>query len=103
MKKHCIRFSDESFAPVFVFAGKSLSESLRVDNSPVLFGCRTGICGTCIIEIEKGTAHLAPPDEEEKEILDLYVDDSSNARLACQVNVQADLQIKAHCQNRWSG
>ncbi|MBC6436085.1 2Fe-2S iron-sulfur cluster binding domain-containing protein, partial [Nostoc sp. HG1] len=30
---------------------QNLSEHLTIQNSPVLFGCRTGICGTCLVEV----------------------------------------------------
>ncbi|MEL6495801.1 MAG: 2Fe-2S iron-sulfur cluster-binding protein, partial [Cyanobacteria bacterium J06623_7] len=31
---------------------QNLAEHLTVENSPILFGCRTGICGTCLVIIE---------------------------------------------------
>jgi ferredoxin len=103
MKKHPIQFASETYETVSVPEGQTLSEELTVQNSPVLFGCRTGICGTCVVVVLDGQDELAPPDEEEKEILELYLEDTQHARLACQINVRGPLKIKSHCENRWSG
>lgn len=103
MKTHLIHFAEESHEPVEVRSGRSLADALDVNNSPVLFGCRTGICGTCVVELQDEAESLAAPDEEEREILDLYAPQQPRARLACQIDVQSNLTLKTHCQNRWSG
>jgi len=95
--------TEQNFADVQVPAGKNLSEDLTVKNSPVLFGCRTGICGTCVVEVIAGAEALPAPDEDELEILDLYADGQPAARLACQIDLQADITIRAQCKARWSG
>ncbi len=101
--RHSVTFSDDDHPAVQVPPGKVLSEDLDVKNSPVLFGCRTGICGTCVVEVVEGGDKLTPPDEDEQEILELYADGVQNARLACQIDVQADLVLRAHCEDRWDG
>ena len=98
-----ITFEDDGFDPVEAPAGKVLSEDLNIKNSPVLFGCRTGICGTCVVEVVEGADKLAPPDEDEQEILELYAEGMSNARLACQIDLSTDIRVRARCENRWSG
>ena len=98
-----ITFVGDGFAPVEVPAGQVLSEDLNIKNSPVLFGCRTGICGTCVVEVLEGADQLEPPDEDEEEILELYAEGLTNARLACQIDVSANIKVRARCQNRWSG
>ena len=47
-----VTFEDTAYEPQMVSKGPSLSEELTASNSPVLFGCRTGICGTCVVEVE---------------------------------------------------
>ena len=37
-------------APVCLDERAELSRELDVSNSPLLFGCRTGVCGTCAVE-----------------------------------------------------
>lgn len=103
MVRHTVLFVEEGYAPVSVPAGKVLSQDLTVRNSPVLFGCRTGICGTCVVEVVEGAGALSPPDEDELEILALYAEGLTNARLACQIDVGVDITLRARCQNRWSG
>ncbi len=75
-----------------VSEGQSLSEEMDASNSPLLFGCRTGICGTCIIEVEADG--LPPPCEDEKEILEIYSPNNPKARLACQIDVRCNIHSK---------
>ena len=93
MSQYKISFEDKSYEPQMVSEGQSLSEELTASNSPLLFGCRTGICGTCVVEVEP-SGELAPPDEDEQEILEIYAEDNPKARLACQVCVSCDMHIK---------
>jgi ferredoxin len=74
--------------------GAALSEVLTIENSPLLFGCRTGICGTCIARVEARSGELPPPTEDEKDVLDLLCPNEPKARLACQIRLSADLTIE---------
>jgi ferredoxin len=87
-----IRFPGTAFAPIELSTAQNLSEHLTVQNSPVLFGCRTGLCGSCVVQL---VGHPIAPTAAEQEILDLYTPDVPNARLACQINVINDLEIMA--------
>jgi ferredoxin len=89
-----IHFPSTSHAPVVMPENANLSEQLTIINSPVLFGCRTGICGTCLIEIEEGHQALTPPDDSEREALECYAPGNARARLACQVNLNCDIALK---------
>ena len=93
--KYChINFPETNYQPIILEKNQSLAEYLTVENSPVLFGCRTGICGTCLVEIE---GEIPAPNEEEKEILEVLAPGNQQARLACQVKLTAEIKIKA-CQ-----
>jgi ferredoxin len=93
--QHCVSFSPASHTAVSLARGSILSEHLDIANSPLLFGCRTGICGTCLIEVEaEENGELTPPSADEKELLDLIAPDNSHARLACQIELCADIRIK---------
>jgi ferredoxin len=90
-----VSFSPESHQTVTLARGSILSEHLTIENSPVLFGCRTGICGTCLIEVEEErNGRLLAPAEDESELLEIIAPDIARARLACQVELQADIKIK---------
>ena len=91
--KYTVRFFDESFAPVELAEGSAISEHLDVGNSPLLFGCRTGICGTCLLRVE---GPLPPPSAEEQELLDMLAPGDAQARLGCQIKLTADITVAPH-------
>jgi ferredoxin len=89
-----ITFLPESHSTIRLKRGSVLSEHLTIDNSPVLFGCRTGICGTCLIEVfAQENGDLLGPTDDEKELLDIVAPDNARARLACQIELCADITI----------
>ena len=93
MPKECrVRFSTDHPA-LNLPAMTELSRVLTVENSPVLFGCRTGLCATCasIVEVEGGA--VAGPDEEELETLELACENEPRARLLCQLKLTGDIKI----------
>lgn len=54
------------------------------------FGCTTGICGTCIVEVKEGMENLSERTQEEKDMLL-----EENERLLCQCKIKNGLvQIK---------
>ena len=48
------------------------------------FGCKDGICGTCIINVDEGNENLSEKNEKEKDMLP----DNDNERLACQCKIK---------------
>ena len=90
-----ISFRNKAFPPVRIAEGEHLSEHLTADNTPLLFGCRTGICGTCLVRVE---GPLPPPDDEELELLDVLAPGDAKARLACQLRACHDLCVDPHPQ-----
>lgn len=92
-----IEFTNAGYAPVMLAHGARLCEQLTILNSPLLFGCRMGICGTCVIRCDVMRGTLAPPDENERETLDIVAPGDGRARLACQLTATADLRIERCC------
>lgn len=93
--KFRVRFGIGDHEPVELAEGENLSEHLTVENSPILFGCRTGICGTCLIEVqEQEGGELPPPGEYEKDLLSIVAPGNPRARLACQLNLRSNIKIK---------
>ncbi|PSB03237.1 2Fe-2S iron-sulfur cluster-binding protein [Merismopedia glauca] len=88
--EYLIKFSDVKYKPIKLPQHSHLSEHLTVTNSPVLFGCRTGICGTCIVAIK---GKISPPQADEKELLEILAPDNPQARLACQIDLTSDIEI----------
>jgi|SRR6516162_842134 ferredoxin len=89
-----IEFPDTKYDPIELRLGANLSENLTILNSPMLFGCRTGVCGTCLVQIEKGCESLRPPEPEESEALAVYAPCNPRARLACQIFLDSDIALK---------
>lgn len=89
-----IEFANRGYPPLLLDEGAVLSERLNVLNSPLLFGCRMGICGTCVIRLEVVRGTLPPPSAAERELLDLIAPGDARARLACQIAATADLRIE---------
>ena len=95
MIKHRIEFPGTAFAAVDLPELASLPLHLTVQNSPVLFGCRSGLCGTCLIEVEPlGVGGVEPPDADEAEALEIYAPGTPRARLACQLVLSAAVRIR---------
>ncbi|WP_445630150.1 2Fe-2S iron-sulfur cluster binding domain-containing protein [Nostoc sp. DSM 114167] len=86
-----ISFPESDFVPIILECHQNLSEHLTIQNSPVLFGCRTGICGTCLIEI---IGNIPPPQLDEQEMLETLAPNNPHARLACQINVTGNIEIR---------
>ena len=91
MTKKCnIQFIETNYQPIELEINQNLAEHLTIENSPILFGCRTGICGTCIVAVE---GDIPPASEEEKELLEVLAPENPKARLACQIQLTNDIQI----------
>ncbi len=90
-----VRFADSDKPPLRLAAETNLSEALDVHNSPILFGCRTGICGTCAVEVvaEHGEP-LHPRTADEDEYLSAMAPDRPKCRLACQIRLNTNLTIR---------
>ena len=55
-------------------------------DADVPYSCRSASCGTCRIEIIEGADALSEPEEDEREVIDLF-GDNEKTRLACQTKI----------------
>ena len=94
MTTHRVEFPGTAFPPVELPDLASLPLHLTVQNSPVLFGCRSGLCGTCLIEVEAPCAQVEPADADEVEALEIYAPGNPKARLACQLVLSTPVRIR---------
>jgi ferredoxin len=82
MPKAEVHFSD-SQVTVTVPAGTRLIEVSERAGAHITYGCREGECGTCLVRIVDGHAHLAQPSVLEDQVLkDSFA--GRDQRLACQ-------------------
>lgn len=89
-----IEFDGSDKPPVNLNQGDNLSEKLTIQNSPILFGCRIGICGTCAVEVINSDSPLPPRSHDEVEFLGVMAPGRDNVRLACQININSNLKIR---------
>ncbi|MGD1863503.1 MAG: 2Fe-2S iron-sulfur cluster-binding protein [Phormidesmis sp.] len=85
-----IDFPNTDFSSVTVGFRERLLNALTLQNSPILFGCRTGICGTCLVS---AVGNMLPPDTEEQEVLSMLAPNCPTARLACQLTPTGALSL----------
>lgn len=92
MSEFCnISFPGTDYPPLALQPHKNLSEHLTIQNSPVLFGCRTGICGTCLVEV---IGDILPAQPDEHEMLETLAANYPYARLACQLDVTGNVELR---------
>ncbi len=60
---------------------------------PILFGCRAGCCGSCIVQVVSGNDSLSPITSREARILDV-LEAEPDWRLACQCAVKGDVHVR---------
>ncbi|MBE9063699.1 2Fe-2S iron-sulfur cluster-binding protein [cf. Phormidesmis sp. LEGE 11477] len=85
-----IHFPNTDYSALTLKREKPLFNHLTLQNSPILFGCRTGICGTCLVS---ACGDLLPPNAEEQEVLEILAPDLPDARLACQIKATGDVSL----------
>ncbi|MGD0530129.1 MAG: 2Fe-2S iron-sulfur cluster-binding protein [Polyangiaceae bacterium] len=70
-------------------AGTRLVDLCDEASAPVPFSCRSASCGTCRVDVLEGAELLEPPRDEELDVLDIFGDDPSRRRLACQAQIRS--------------
>jgi ferredoxin len=68
--------------------------SLLHEGWPIAYGCEDGVCGTCIIRIDKGKTALGPIEAKEEQTLDMMGMNDGDHRLSCQCHVNGDVEIE---------
>ncbi len=55
-------------------------------DTSILFGCRDGACGACMVRITEGAENLTAMKEDERDFLETMAAEP-NERLACQCRI----------------
>jgi 2Fe-2S ferredoxin len=74
---------------VSVPEGGSLADVCDAHTADVPFSCRGASCGTCRVDVLEGAELLEAPKDEELDVLDIFGDDATKRRLACQSHMRA--------------
>ena len=62
-------------------------------DTSILFGCRDGACGACMIRVKEGADNLSPMEPDERDFLETMAA-SPDERLACQCRVRGDVVVE---------
>jgi ferredoxin len=93
-------FESKTAAPQIVDApeGGSLADLCDAVDAPIPFSCRSANCGTCRIHVLEGADQITPPQDDELDVLDIFMAAPPNYRLACQSQMKpgtATLRIRS--------
>jgi len=91
MAKAKLTFKDIDLT-VHVPVGVRVIEISEKVNSGIVYGCREGDCGTCMMKVEEGWSNLSSPSVIEDKILRENAAGRHN-RLACQAQVLGDVTV----------
>ncbi|MEU6201755.1 2Fe-2S iron-sulfur cluster-binding protein [Streptomyces sp. NPDC047061] len=78
---------------VEVPSGSRLAPVCAQNDLPVVFGCRAGRCGACLVQVLAGGDNLSEPTAKEARLLEVLVADH-DWRLACQCVVLGDVRLR---------
>ncbi len=94
MKTCRVEFPGTSKPAVDLEVGVNLSENLTIHNSPILFGCRIGICGTCAVEVVSADDPLPERTFDEAQFLEAMAPGQDSVRLACQIRISTNMKLR---------
>ena len=92
MAKGKITFQDIE-QTVNVPAGTRVIEVSEKIGAGIIYGCREGDCGTCMMEVTEGWNNLTVPSVLEEKVLKENMAGRHN-RLACQAQILGDCTVK---------
>ncbi len=92
MAKASITFEDIE-QTVSVPAGTRVIEVSEKVGAGIIYGCREGDCGTCMMEVTEGWNNLTEPSVLEEKVLKENMA-GRHYRLACQAQILGDCKVK---------
>lgn len=91
MAKAKVTFKDINIS-VHVPVGTRIIEVSEKIGAGLIYGCREGDCGTCLMKVDEGWNNLSTPSVVEEKILKENLAGKHN-RLACQAQVLGDVTV----------
>jgi ferredoxin len=70
-----------------------LVDALELGVAGLIFGCRAGACGICVIEVTEGMENLSRCEANEAGLLEALGFHQQSMRLACQCRLHGDIVI----------
>ncbi len=90
MPKVYIKTDDKT---IEVAAGLPLIDMCEDHDTSILFGCRDGACGACMVRVIEGAEHISKMEDNERDFLETMAAED-NERLACQCKVYGDIKLE---------
>ena len=90
MPKVYIKTDDKT---IEVTEGVPLIDMCEDHDTSILFGCRDGACGACMVRILKGAENISKMEDSERDFLETMAAED-NERLACQCKVYGDVDLE---------
>ena len=76
-----------------VVEGYALIDMCEDHDTSILFGCRDGACGACMVKVISGADKISPMQDNEKDFLETMAA-RPDERLACQCKVYGDVTLE---------
>jgi len=76
-----------------VHDGYAMIDMCDDQDTSILFGCRDGACGACMIKVIEGAENLSKMEDHERDFLETMAAEPRE-RLACQCKVHGDVKIE---------
>jgi ferredoxin len=73
--------------------GHALIDIAENEDTSILFGCRDGACGACLIKVVEHPENLSPMEEHERDFLETMAA-REDERLACQCRILGDVVVE---------
>lgn len=73
--------------------GYAMIDMCEDHDTSILFGCRDGACGACMVRVLEGADNFSKMEDDERDFLETMAAEP-NERLACQCKVLGDVKIE---------
>ncbi len=73
--------------------GYAMIDMCDQHDTSILFGCRDGACGACMIKVIEGASNLSKMEDHERDFLETMAAQPEE-RLACQCKVHGDVKVE---------
>lgn len=84
-----IRFEPSGYETEVAKGSRIVDLTDEHPKSGVPYSCRSASCGTCRVKVVEGIASMAPAEDDELEVLEIF-GHGNDVRLACQLRLVDD-------------
>ena len=85
-----VRFEPSGFEVTITPTARLVDVTDDFPRAEVPYSCRSASCGTCRVRVMEGMDGLAPPEDDEQDVLDIFGNEE-DVRLCCQISLVKDV------------